>query len=568
MEHPGAGAATDTIGGLAIVVPTVPCGTSLDAVARLLQGRAVPAVAVRWPAGTVGVLTHERMTAILAPEGDERHSSSRGLTAGACAVRARVVDAEMRVDALVGLLRDDVGAGEFAVEHRNGEVGVVPVGAILDGVTRTLAHRALHDPLTGLPNRALLVERLRHLHGRRVPEPAVLLFLDLDEFKAVNDTLGHEAGDTVLVEVGRRLLSCVREHDTVSRLGGDEFVVLLEEIDHVEDADVIARRMREAVARPMVVRGRTLRMRTSIGLAVVDVEADSVDELLDRADQAMYGAKHGSPDGLRWYRPPGRIRVSPTSDRLLAAVDGEGLEVWFQPRVDAGTGRLVGVHALVRWRDGDDWIPSSQVIAAASRAGFLHDLQRLVLQKAAATVAALPRAFHGLVLTVPVHQAAIDANLLVDVAGALALTGLEPERLRLEIDDASLPDVMGSVADRLHDLRALGVGVGLHGFGGGQVSLLRLADLPVDEVRLDPVMLHRAANRRARVVVEDVVTTLRRLGMVVIATGVESEELADVARELSCDLLQGHHCGRPMRGDLLQVYPGTLPPAGSLVAVV
>jgi diguanylate cyclase (GGDEF)-like protein len=435
-----------------------------------------------------------------------------------------------------------------------------------------VAEQALHDPLTGLANCTLFNDRLAHAIALRQRDggAVAVLSLDLNDFKIVNDSLGHAAGNELLSKVAHRLLACVRSGDTVARLGGDEFAVLLE--DWVDRSAVVAQRIVEAFDAPFTVDGHDLLMRPSVGLAVAadDEPAVSGDELFKRADAAMYAAKRARTDGVHEFTPEMRLvypdnpELSPVGHtgatgggaaavRLLGelrrAIDHGDLTVVYQPKFDLATSRVVGAEALVRWPHAvQGLLGPAEFLPLVRRHGLMGAVTDLVFGKALDDAARW--AAHGTPLPIAINlfpPSVADVGLPDRILAALAERGLPPESLTVEItEDLLLPDVKrtGTV---LQELRAHGVRVAIDDFGSGYSSLSYLRELPIDELKLDrgfvaPIIW----DPRAAEIVRAVVGLAQILRLTTVAEGVENQETADRLRAYACDVAQGFHYSPPL----------------------
>ncbi|WP_433064323.1 putative bifunctional diguanylate cyclase/phosphodiesterase [Dactylosporangium sp. CS-033363] len=414
-----------------------------------------------------------------------------------------------------------------------------------------LDFNATHDALTRLPNRALFNERLAGVLGGSSVRPVSVALVDLDDFKIVNDTLGHGAGDALLVAVSARLAASVRPGDLVARLGGDEFVVLLDAIDPAQ-AELVAQRMVAALAEPVLADGHELLVRASIGIADGRT-GDAPGELLRLADIAMYAAKHDGGSGYRRYVPgmSGAVAGSAAlGAQLRQAIFGGELFLEYQPIVTLDEGRLSGVEALVRWAHPTRGaVPPIEFIPVAERTGLIVPLGEWVLREACRQLAAwitefgpdAPRVVH---VNVSGRQLAA-AGFTDTVAAALADFGVPPHRLTVEITE-SAAIALGPAAVRLEELRALGVRVALDDFGTDQSSLTLLQDLPVDELKLDRSFVQRDETGRRGTMPAAVLALARIVGLDIVAEGVEQQEQADRLAALGYRTAQGYHFARPM----------------------
>ncbi|WP_433604746.1 putative bifunctional diguanylate cyclase/phosphodiesterase [Dactylosporangium sp. CA-139114] len=415
-----------------------------------------------------------------------------------------------------------------------------------------LDFNATHDALTQLPNRALFNQRLAAVLGRGgAPRPVSVALVDLDDFKLVNDTLGHRAGDALLVAVSARLAAGVRPGDLVARLGGDEFVVLLDAIDPAE-AELVAQRMVAALAEPVLADGHELLVRASIGIADGRT-GDDAGELLRLADIAMYAAKHDGGSGYRRYEPgmAGAVAGSAAlGAQLRQAIFGGELFLEYQPIVTLDDGRLRGVEALVRWNHpARGPVPPGEFIPVAERTGLIVPLGEWVLREACRQLAAWiaefgPRAPGVVHVNVSARQLAVAA-FTDTVAAALSDFGVPPHRLTVEITESAAVSLGPAVA-RLEELRRLGVRVSLDDFGTDQSSLTLLRDLPVDELKLDRSFVQRDESGRRGIMPAAVLALARAVGLDIVAEGVELQSQADRLAAMGYRTAQGYHFARPM----------------------
>jgi diguanylate cyclase (GGDEF)-like protein len=410
-----------------------------------------------------------------------------------------------------------------------------------------LAHQAYHDPLTNLANRTLFADRLdRALSmGAGTGGSLVLIFVDLDDFKEVNDQFGHAGGDVVLHAVGQRLLGCVRSSDTVARLGGDEFAVLLE--GEVDAPQAVADRIRSALRRPFAVHGTQVAVRASMGLVVLDPAEPLVtsDILLGRADTSMYEGKRLGKDTTVVYRPS--LNGPPDFTAALRRAQGgvpDGFTMEFQPIVRLGDDVPVAVEALARWTAPDGTqIPPHTFVSAAEGAGLGAEMDALALDVACRELAAA-----GLDLTVHVNVCATRlgaATLEQSIAAALTRYHLPADRLVIEITETVPVLDLTAGADAIRRLQASGVRVALDDFGAGYSSLTWLHALPVDLIKLDRALTTGVHPERDVALCRSLVGLGAELGFVVVAEGIETAEQATLLARAGCGLAQGYRFGRP-----------------------
>jgi diguanylate cyclase (GGDEF)-like protein len=408
-----------------------------------------------------------------------------------------------------------------------------------------LTHQAYHDPLTGLANRALFGDRLDRAIAEGGDRPLVLIFVDLDDFKEVNDRFGHAGGDVLLHAVAQRLLSCVRAGDTVARLGGDEFAILLE--GELDAPQAVADRIQGALRRPFAVHGTLVPVRASMGLVVPDPAEPLVtsDVLLGRADTSMYAGKRLGKDTTVVYRPSQDGPPDfPAALRRAAGGIPEGFGLVFQPIVRLPDETPVAVEALARWttRDGTSVSPET-FVRAAEGAGLGAELDALVLDLACREIATA-----GLDLTVHVNVCASRlgaAALEQSVGSALDRYGLAASRLVVEITETvPVPD-LATGAEAIRRLQELGVRVALDDFGAGYSSLTVLHALPVDLIKLDRALTTGVQPDRDAALCRSLVGLCAELDMAVVAEGIETAEQASLVTAAGCTTAQGYLYGRP-----------------------
>src|SRR3954469_2931433 len=447
------------------------------------------------------------------------------------------------------------GATDVLVRSRTDErVRARAVGLAVErkGVEERLAHQALHDDLTGLPNRALFLDRLGQALSRlgRHSTTLAVLFLDLDRFKAVNDHLGHAAGDGLLRAVGARLNEILRAGDTAARLGGDEFAVFCEDVAGERHAIGVAERIADELRSPFRLSMDEVTVGVSIGIALATTGREQPDVLVREADAAMYRAKeHGEvfevfDDGMR-ARAAHRRR---TEDSLRRALDRGEMAVRFLPQVELASGAVCGAEALVRWDDPErGLIGPGDFIATAEETGLILPIGAWVLEEACRYAQRWPQLVTAVNLS-PRQSAHPD---LVDiVAGALERTGADPATILLEIVETAVTSDLEASAATLRRLEALGVRLALDDFGTGPSSLRALQRLPVSDVKVDRSLVARLpGDEQAVALLSAIVSLAHALGLRTAAEGVETEDQAALLRELGCDLAQGFFFHRPLAAE-------------------
>lgn len=438
------------------------------------------------------------------------------------------------------------------------------IGIALEDVTKrarlaeSLRHQALHDHLTGLPNRARLNQRLTAALSQAVEEGTRtgLLLMDLNQFKDVNDSLGHEFGDRLLVELARRLSKGMRGCDTIARLGGDEFAVLLTDVRDEHAAVAVADRLVELCVEPFTVGEFRLQVGASVGVAIAPDHATNAQDLLRCADSAMYRAK-GAGGGIVAHSEVTE-NASVTKIDLLAelsaAIGSDELVVHYQPRLDLRTLEALGVEALVRWRHPQrGLLPPAAFLELAEVSGTIQMMTRVVTARATDELATLdlPARF---AVNVNLSARNLRDPLLVDwVRELLGASSFEPSALCFELTESQLMDDPGQTLEVLHRLRHLGVRVAIDDFGTGYSSMSYLRELPVDEVKIDRRFVADLQAGDATIA-RSVIDLGHNLGLHVVAEGVESADALERLRDLGCDSAQGYHLGRPMPLSELEVY--------------
>jgi diguanylate cyclase (GGDEF)-like protein/PAS domain S-box-containing protein len=436
---------------------------------------------------------------------------------------------------------------------------VLDITAARDAEAR-LAHQASHDALTGLPNRMLLLDRLgQALHRRaRQGHEVVVLFLDLDHFKVVNDGLGHTAGDELLVEAARRLRECVRPTDTVARLGGDEFVMVCEiEDDHQVEA--LCERVAAVLDQPFDLDGRTLSMSASIGVVIGD-DVHSPAELLRDADVAMYRSKADGRGRSTLFTEDLRAEAVERLEQeaaLRVALDERQLVVHYQPVVSCADGTVHGVEALVRWNHPDrGMLGPADFLPAAERSGLIVDVGRHVLRIACEQLGLWQASGRDLTVSINVSpRELLDGNVVEHVLDACSRAEADPGGLVLELTENALIETLSSAGERLRPLRRAGVSVALDDFGTGYSSLQYLRDLPVDLVKVDRSFVRGLGREDDGALAEAIVRLARALDLTTVAEGIERPEQLERLRQMGCGFVQGYLLGRPVPVEELDLSP-------------
>jgi diguanylate cyclase (GGDEF)-like protein/PAS domain S-box-containing protein len=422
---------------------------------------------------------------------------------------------------------------------------------------RQLEHQAMHDALTGLPNRVLLNDRLdQALHAaKRSGEPVALLLLDLDNFKEINDTLGHHIGDMLLVELGQRLVKPLRGSDTVARLGGDEFAILLPLSGDEAAAMEIASRVRKSILRPFtVLEGLDLEVGVSIGIALSPDHAKESSKLMQCADIAMYNAKAGSSKIVLYDEnsDTSNIRHLTLTGELRQAIEGDELEVAYQPIIDLTTGKIHAVEALARWthpRLGQ--IHPGEFIAQAERTGMIQPLTARILDASLRQMRKWGEQNHDFSVCLNISPRILhDAHFPMALQGVVDEYGLITQRLTLEITETAIFFDPDNAMRILNQLRELGFQIAIDDFGTGYSSLSYLQKMPLDELKIDQSFIREIhTNPADAVIVRSTIELAHNLGLKVVAEGIEEPDHIGLLQEMNCDFAQGYFFSKPQSGE-------------------
>ena len=482
-----------------------------------------------------------------------------------------VVDERMPLEQLSDILVGDGTRYIFDgfIVTRNGTylgigTGYSLVRRLTERRQRALFHLAHHDPLTGLPNRQLFGDRLTQAlaHAERNHRQLAVLYVDVDRFKAVNDSLGHASGDLLLKEIAERLRGATRAHDTVARLSGDEFALVITELGAAEHAEIVAGKLLHALREPHRLDGHEINVSCSIGIAIHPQDGATDTALMRAADEAVYHAKQFRNRSQRYSIEMGRTRPVAllTTSAVRRAIDLGQLEVHYQPQVSGGTRVLHGFEALVRWHEPNEGLKSTvDLIRAAEDAGLIGAVTDFVLGEAMRQMLGWQRA--GL---------AADARLAVNVSGVeirdgalvptvqrhLLETGFPPASLELEITESTAMRSDSSTMAVLRELRQLGIRLSVDDFGTGYSSLGRLQRLPVDAVKIDRTFVHgiASADGDGGAIAQAIIVMAHSLRLAVTAEGVETAEQAAFLEAHGCDRLQGYLVSHPLTPAQMHAY--------------
>ena len=451
---------------------------------------------------------------------------------------------------------------ELSISPVHNESGDVTnfVGIINDiterkGHEEQLEYQANHDGLTGLPNRNLLADRIGQAltYADRYSKHAVVLFIDLDHFKFINDSLGHDMGDELLQIAAKRLTACVRSIDTVARHGGDEFVIVLPDLAESEDAARVAQKIQDAIYRPYRIGEHELTVSCSTGISIYPKDGEDAQALLKNADVAMYRAKEQGRNNFRFFTGElnDRVLARMTMEKhLRRALERDEFLIHYQPQVDLYTGRITGMEALVRWQSPElGFIPPARFIPLAEETGLIVPIGEWVLRAACAQNKAWQDAgFPPLVMAVNLSPRQFRQEGLAEtVARIVEETGLEPQRIELEIIESLLMHDVDSATVILNKLKELGVQLTMDDFGTGYSSLSYLKRFPFDKMKIDQSFVHDiTSDPDSAAIVKTIIALAHSLNLRVIAEGIETEGQLGYLRSHACDEMQGYYFSRPV----------------------
>jgi diguanylate cyclase (GGDEF)-like protein/PAS domain S-box-containing protein len=476
--------------------------------------------------------------------------------------RGDAYSVEYRIFHADGSTRWVQGHGRGIFDEQQSPIGLE--GVIFDITDRRqseerLAHMALHDPLTDLPNRSLFQEHLRVAvaHANRTGSCGAVLFIDLDDFKLINDTFGHAVGDELLVSVAERLRGAIRSDDVVARQGGDEFLILMQGSDAGGDresiefaASTLAAKLRAALAQPFAVVGTELYVTASVGASLFPVDGDSTETLLKRADIALYAAKDAGRDGYQAYRRPDRDpgQELALASRLRQAERRGELVLHYQPMVELETSCIVGAEALIRWQHPEEGLlPPGRFLAVAERTGLIRPISDWVLEQACVQVRRWCDQDLDLYASVNLTPALWHPASMRRVLATIEAHGLSPDRIMIEVTEQSAMTQTTDLKPVLAELRNRGLRLAIDDFGTGYSSLGRLRNLHVHMLKIDRSYINDVpADGDACILVETMITLSQKLGLQCLAEGIETEAQLAFLRNLGCPLGQGYLFSRPL----------------------
>ena len=461
----------------------------------------------------------------------------------------------IRRDGFESAIEDSAAPIHDRAGHVVGAVIVFHDVTAARAMTREMTHSAQHDLLTNLPNRLLLNDRISQsiALARRQDRPIAVIFLDLDRFKYINDSLGHATGDKLLQSVSNRLLANVRRSDTVSRQGGDEFVILLSEIAYPEDAATSAAKILVSLSAPHSIGGQDLHVDGSIGISVYPEDGEDAETLINHADTAMYHAKEKGRNNFQFFKPEMNLKAverQSLEGSLRRALKRDEFLLHYQPKVNLDTGEITGVEALVRWQQPErGLVPPSQFVPIAEDCGLILQIGRWVLREACRQARAWQDA--GLPpLPISVNVSAVefrDKGFVQGIRTILAETGLEARYLELELTERVLMDDAESTASVLQELKMMGVHLSVDDFGTGYSSLSYLRQFPIDVLKIDKSFIHQiTADPDDSTIVSAIINMGKSLKHLVVAEGIETQLQRAYLQTQQCAEGQGYLFSRPL----------------------
>ncbi|MDH5541349.1 MAG: EAL domain-containing protein [Nitrospinota bacterium] len=426
-----------------------------------------------------------------------------------------------------------------------------------------IKYQAYHDPLTGLPNRILFKDRLKQslIHAGREKRQIAVMFLDVDNFKNINDSLGHPVGDRLLQGVGARIVGTLREMDTVSRVGGDEFTVILEDIRSPQDAIQAARKIVEAISHPFVEKGNNLFVTTSIGITVFPTDSEDLNTLLQNADLAMYRAKKLGKNNYQLFTTEmntNALERLEIENDLRLAIDRQEFSLVYQPKVSLGSGEIMGVEVLVRWgHPTKGMVLPSKFIPVAEESGLILNIGKWVLFEACRqTKAWLDAGLPSIIVSVNISAVQFKRGDLVElVEEALGKTGLPAENLDLEITESLIMTDVNSAIETMKRLNDMGVELSIDDFGTGYSSLVYLKKFPIDTLKIDQAFVRNLTTDANDAAITDAVISMgHSLNLKVVAEGVETAAHLEYLHRQGCDIIQGYYFSKPVDASTFEEY--------------
>ena len=424
-----------------------------------------------------------------------------------------------------------------------------------------LHDQAYHDGLTGLPNRTLFYDRLRRgiKHSKRNNNNMALFFIDLDNFKEINDSLGHNIGDKVLIEITRRLRSKIREEDTLARLGGDEFTIIMENLDNIHDASILAQKIQHICREPIEIDEHTFYITCSIGISFYPQDSEDVDNLLKYADTAMYKAKDEGKNNIQYYSSEmtkrALERVTMQTD-LRKALRNDEFVLYYQPQIDVKSGDLVGVEALIRWNHPlKGFIMPEEFIDIAEDTGMIIEIDKWVMETAMKQTSSwYEKGFKAGILSLNLSMRQLRSDDFVsDILNTMQALKFDPKWLELEITENQVMRNPEKSIIKLQQISSMGVEIAIDDFGTGYSSLAYLKRLPVNKIKIDKSFIQGISHDKEDFeIVKAIIALSRSLGLEIIAEGVETEEQKNILFECGCEYIQGYYYSQPIYADEIE----------------
>jgi len=448
-----------------------------------------------------------------------------------------------------------VGTGRDITELKKIQVDLQKSLNVLEEQRELLEFQANHDALTGLPNRVLFMDRLNQSikYAKRYNHHLALLFIDLDNFKEINDSLGHHIGDKILIEVSKRMTAKIRKSDTLSRLGGDEFCIILNDIADIQEISNIIATGMEIFKEPFVINNTTLYVSVSVGASLYPNDGEIANELLRNADAAMYKAKHAGKNRYSFYDETMTLHAFEKiylETELRKAFKQDELEVYYQPQVDAHNGKIIGAEALVRWNHPDmGFVYPSKFIPLAELNGMIVELDRIVMDKAFEQMSIWKKQ--------KINPSTISLNLTIKqieeedflsfLASLLSKHKIAPQDLEFEVTETQIMTNPDDSIKVLEEISALGIAIAIDDFGTGYSSLAYLKRLPISKLKIDKSFVDNLPeNLEDSAIAKTIINLCRSLGIDVIAEGVESVDQKDFLVQNDCNYIQGYYYSRPL----------------------
>jgi diguanylate cyclase (GGDEF)-like protein/PAS domain S-box-containing protein len=425
-------------------------------------------------------------------------------------------------------------------------------------VEAELKHKANHDVLTGLPNRNLFGDRLQQavIRAKRQESKFAVLFVDMDNFKHINDSMGHIVGDALLKEVSKRLMSCARDVDTVSRVGGDEFTLILEEVDGEAGISIVAARILEKVCQPCLLEGKELQITISVGIATFPENGSTAAELVKNADMAMYHVKEMGRNNFYYFTPALNEKAQQRMETELSlrkAIRGKEVIAFFQPKVDMIGGQIIGMEALARWPKGDGKFASpAQFVPVAEQTGMILEMDILILEKTCNFMNLLAPTIkkNGTPFKVSVNLSAKNLerkDRLQSLVAVVERMGVDPKVIEFEVTESIIVRDVESALELLHSLTNGGYAISIDDFGTGYSSLSYLARFPLSTLKVDKTFVDNIESKSSSLaIVQAIISMAHGIGVKAIAEGVEKKSQLEILRKLGCDQLQGYIFSKPL----------------------